>query len=393
MRKFTLFTGVGLLIFLEVARVYFIMPFPGSQEKNMLIISYWLDQNISWLRLILVVMFSYETWRNYSIFNIWWKVVLSVMLLIYCVVFYFFNFRFLAARMFYQPKIVQFSGSADNRVGQDKLVIGLMLNGKAKAYPIQLIGYHHQVRDKVGGEDVMVTYCTVCRTGRVYRPVVKGKVEDFRLVGMDQFNALFEDASTKSWWRQATGEAVAGPLKGVKLAEIPVQQMTLQAWVSLHPNTMILQPDPNFQKEYDHLAYYDKGLIKSTLEYRDTTSWKKKSWVVGISHDGVSKAYDWNNLFQKKLVTDSLPGLPLLVVMEKDGETFHTWNRKLGNRVLNFQLGTSTNEMIETNSGSMWSFNGTCIAGSMKGAKLELVQSYQEFWHSWKTFHPNTQRY
>lgn len=59
----------------------------------------------------------------------------------------------------------------------------------------------------------MVTYCTVCRTGRVYSPMVNGKLETFRLVGMDHFNAMFEDASTKSWWRQSNGDCIAGPLK------------------------------------------------------------------------------------------------------------------------------------------------------------------------------------
>ena len=83
------------------------------------------------------------------------------------------------------------------------------------------IGYHHQVRDRVGGTDVLVTYCTVCRSGRVFSPLVDGTLERFRLVGMDRFNAMFEDESTGSWWRQATGAAVAGPRKGIQLVVIP----------------------------------------------------------------------------------------------------------------------------------------------------------------------------
>jgi hypothetical protein len=67
----------------------------------------------------------------------------------------------------------------------------------------------HQVRDSINHIPVMVTYCTVCRTGRIYNPIVNGKAETFRLVGMDHFNAMFEDATTKSWWRQSTGECIA----------------------------------------------------------------------------------------------------------------------------------------------------------------------------------------
>ena len=393
MRNVFLFIGLILLTILEILRVYFIMPFPGSQERNMVSIAYLLDQHIGWLRIVLLAALAYPAFRSFKTGGMLIRIALTLTLILYGTSFYFFNFRFLADKMFYQPTLVQFADSARNRIGKEKLVLGIVFNGVAKAYPIQLIGYHHQVRDNIGGEDVMVTYCTVCRTGRVYQPKVRGKMEDFRLVGMDQFNAMFEDAATKSWWRQATGEAVAGPLKGEKLMEIPARQMTLEAWLSLYPGTQILQPDPIFQKQYDDLADYDNGSIKSSLEYRDTASWKTKSWVVGIVQNGVSKAYDWNQLLRNKIISDSLPGLPLLVVMENDGETFHTWSRRLDGKTLDFQLSDSPNEMKDTNTGSTWSFNGTCTAGPMKGAELELVQSYQEFWHSWKTFHPQTLRY
>jgi hypothetical protein len=46
---------------------------------------------------------------------------------------------------------------------------------------------------------------------------------------------------------------------------------------------------------------------------------------------------------------------------------------------------------METN--STWSIDGNCAEGSMKGYRLKTVQSYQEFWHSWKEFHPATEIY
>ena len=81
-----------------------------------------------------------------------------------------------------------------------RLVVGVEIDGDARAYPVQFIGYHHQVRDTVHGAPVIVSFCTVCRTGRVFRPVVDGHPESFRLVGMDHFNAMFEDSTTGSWW-------------------------------------------------------------------------------------------------------------------------------------------------------------------------------------------------
>jgi len=233
-----------------------------------------------------------------------------------------FNFRFLADKMFLQPGNVVFYNLIDNKVDQTGLVVGITINGEAKAYPIEIIGYHHQVRDSVGGVPVMVTYCTVCRTGRVFSPLVNGKTETFRLVGMDHFNAMFEDASTKSWWRQATGEAIIGPLTGGLLDEIASQQMSLRAWLNLYPHSKILQPDSLYLEKYKKLDGFDRGTIENHLEYRDSLSWKDKSWVIGVTVKDQSRAYDWNYLVDNRIINDTLNGTPLLIYLERDSSSF-----------------------------------------------------------------------
>ena len=77
--------------------------------------------------------------------------------------------------MFYQPENKNLVPVGENKVAKDKLVVGVEINGEAKAYPIEIIGYHHQVQDTLASESIMVTYCTVCRTGRVYSPFINGK--------------------------------------------------------------------------------------------------------------------------------------------------------------------------------------------------------------------------
>jgi hypothetical protein len=324
----------------------------------------------------------------------WWrKILLAIFVLLYATVFYAFNFKFLADKMFYQPKNKILATVAANKVDSNKLVIGVVIKGEAKAYPVEIIGYHHQVVDTVGSEPVMVTYCSVCRTGRVFSPFVNGKLEHFRLVGMDHFNAMFEDATTKSWWRQATGKAVAGKLKGTALKEIASEQMSLGAWIRKYPNTTILQPDIVFAKQYKGLEGFDEGTINSGLEKRDSGSWKFKSWVVGIEIDGHAKAYDWNDLVEQNGINDSIYKTPVLLVLEKDNTTFHVWNRTVDGFEMYFSRGAIGQTMIDKRTFSVWNMNGECIEGPLKGRKLDVLQSYQEFWHSWKSFHPATTVY
>jgi len=208
---------------------------------------------------------------------------------------------------------------------------------------------------------------------------------------MDHFNAMFEDATTKSWWQQATGVAITGSLKGTALKEIPSQQVSLAAWLRAYPNSLILQPDSSFKKEYDSLAGYDKGTLESSLEKRDTASWKMKSWVIGVAAPGYAKAYDWNDLVKQQMIEDSLPALPILITLEKDTASFHVWNRAITGQVLHFTKNASGLQDINTQ--SLWSDDGICIEGALIGQRLKPVQASQEFWHSWQNFHPATKKY
>ena len=392
MKRLLLITGLLLLFTTEILRVYFIMPFPGSQHQNTIGLAYWISNNISWMRILALAFIIFPLIYILKEGKTWMKIILSLILIFYGVIFFFFNYRFEADKMFYQPEQKLFVAATSDTINKSKLVIGVAINGEAKAYPIQIIGYHHQVMDTIGNTPVMITYCTVCRTGRAFSPFVNGKMETFRLVGMDHFNAMFEDATTKSWWQQATGKAIAGPLKGTTLKELASMQLTLEAWLREYPNSSVMQPDTTFNKDYKDLAGYDKGTLKSGLEKRDSASWKKKSWVIGVKYKNNSKAYDWNELVKNKVINDSIEGLPILLTLEKDTASFHVYDRRLNGTILNFQKGTD-DLLIDQDTNSSWNMDGVCIDGTLKGEKLTPVQAYQEFWHSWSTFHPNTTKY
>lgn len=392
MKKGILVTGLILLFALEISGIYFIMPFPGSQKINSLPFAYWMHNNMFWIRIVLVAMVLFTFVAVFK--NSGWKArsVFSLLLVFYGVLFYYTNFRFQADKIFYQPKTKLFAKSSANKVDENRLVIGFENNGEAKAYPIQIIGYHHQVRDTVGGLPVMVTYCTVCRTGRVFSPQVNGKPETFRLVGMDHFNAMFEDATTKSWWQQATGVAVAGKLKGAVLKELPSRQSQLRTFFMQYPEGLVLQPDTIYKKQYKSLKDFDNGTTDDELEKRDSASWQFKSWVVGVENGGNSVAYDWNMLADQCVIQDSLPAVPLLLTLENDTASFHALNRTIDGQVLHFTK-LPDNMLSDTETGSFWTATGICVSGPKKGVQLSRVQASQEFWHSWKTFHPSTRMY
>ena len=122
---------------------------------------------------------------------------------------------------------------------------------------------------------------------------------------------------------------------------------------------------------------------------RDSLSWQRKSWVVGIVQNRSAKAYDWNGLLRTKVVNDVIGDNPIVLSISTDSASFYAWNRKLDGQVLTFdRLADGTLQDRETK--SVWNKLGVSTAGPSVGKRLQPVQAYQEFWHSWQTFHPST---
>jgi hypothetical protein len=375
------YLGLVLLVLFEIANVYFIMPMPGSQRMTSIDFAYrlytwrWLFRAIF---AVMIVVGAPSAWRAPGRK----RFAAPAALVVGAIIVYVLNFQMAADHMFVAPSSVTMLPADRSKVDTARLVVGIEVDGQSRAFPIQFIGYHHQVRDTVAGKPVMVSYCTVCRTGRVFSPVVDGRSETFRLVGMDHFNAMFEDASTHSWWRQANGEAIAGPSKGKSLTEIPSRQVTLAEWLREHPSSLIMQADAGLKDNYSKDFDYETGKSRKSLTGTDTVSWHDKAWVVGITVNGQSKAYDWNRLRRERVVNDVVGGRPIVLALASDTTSFAAFARP--NPGARFIV---RNDSLVAGVTS-YAFNGKGANGA-----LEPVSASQEFWHSWRTFQPATARY
>ena len=382
MKKLFYIGAFGLTLF-EILNVYFIMPMPGSQRMNSLDLAYFLYTYRWYFRLFFGVMIAVNAFQVFQTSKHKW--VSALLLILPIVTIYFFNFKMAADAMFRQPENLTLKPKAGNLMKDSTMVVGVEYNGEVKAYPIRFITYHHQVRDTVGGKPLMITYCSVCRTGRVFVPLVNGKPENFRLVGMDHFNAMFEDASTKSWWRQANGEAVTGSLKGEVLPEVESIQVRLDKLFELYPHAMVMQMDESIKSKYDTLGKFERGKSKSELTRTDSLSWKDKSWIIGIQIASKSKAYDWNLLKRQRIINDNIGEQPIVLILSKDDQSFTAFERPTEAEI--FTLRNDTLFLKD----KPYDFSGRDLTTS--AIHLKKVKAYQEFWHSWKTFHPATTHY
>lgn len=376
------YAGLAGLALFEILNVYFIMPMPGSQRMASLDAAYFLHAYRWFFRIPFLLAVGAGTAGAFRIRHQWFPVVTTMLAI---AIVWVLNFQMAADSMFKEAQVLTFKPRADNAIDEGSVVIGVEHNGEAKAYPIRFLVYHHQVRDTVGGTLVLVTYCSVCRTGRVYEPVVNGRPETFRLVGMDHFNAMFEDKTTHSWWRQATGEAVAGPRKGAVLPEHASRQVTLRKWFELHPSALVMQVDDVSKPNYDTTGRFERGESKGELTRTNPSSWQDKSWVLGVQIAGVSKAYDWNRLKEDRVINDTIGDTPVVLALSTDQQSFASFAAPAGQGAF-----TIADDVLSAN-GKSFDFGGRELGEPSAG--LTAVEAHQEFWHSWRTFHPGTLRY
>lgn len=101
--------------------------------------------------------------------------------------------------------------TADRHLSEGDIIMGVHLNGQARAYPQNILVWHEIVNDTVGGKNVAVTYCPLTGTGVGFE---RGETElgvSGRLVNS---NMLMYDRATDTYWPQIIATGVHGPLKG-----------------------------------------------------------------------------------------------------------------------------------------------------------------------------------
>jgi len=147
--------------------------------------------------------------------------------------------------------VAEASGLADTEP-----VIGLVVGGDARAYPLRILIWHEIVNDEVGGIPVTVTFCPLCNAAMVFDRRAGGRVLDFGTTGLLRNSDLvMYDRQTESWWQQFTGEAIVGALTGTKLELLPARLESWSGFRARAPLGRVLVPDEPGSRAYGRNPY------------------------------------------------------------------------------------------------------------------------------------------
>lgn len=125
-------------------------------------------------------------------------------------------------------------------------VVGLVVNGAWKAYPLRILMFHEITNDVIGGVPVSVTFCPLCNAVVVFDRRVEGHVLDFGTTGrLRNSDLLMYDRQTESWWQQFLGEALVGEMTGTLLEILPSRLESFEYFKARAPETALVQVPNN----------------------------------------------------------------------------------------------------------------------------------------------------
>lgn len=233
-------------------------------------------------------------------------------------------------------------------------VVGVTIDGEARAYPITILNHHEIINDSIRGTPVAVTFCPLCDSAVVFDRRTPIGVREFGVSGL-LYNSnvlMYDRAETEGLWSQLAKAGVSGPGSSKTLKPLPLDLTTWQDWQTRHPNTTVLSLETGYRRNYrrNQYAQYLKTqkLMFPVMPYSDR--FPAKMPVIGAWSGDAYKAYPQSAFYRSQTrIDDTLNGKKLSI---------------------EFSLKDQSMRIISADEGVHWMY---------------------AFWFAWYAFHPDTE--
>jgi len=163
--------------------------------------------------------------------------------------------------------------------GREERVIGIVVNGEAKAYPIGIMNWHEIVNDTVGGSNVTVSYCPLCDT---IVAVERGSTTYGVSGKLYQSCLVMYDRADETLYAQPWALGIVGANVDRELDRVPAVKTTLGQWLDAYPESQILSTDTGYNRDYQSYpygSYYTNDDIIFPVRNQDERSLHPKAIV------------------------------------------------------------------------------------------------------------------
>ncbi len=293
-------------------------------------------------------------------------------------------------------------------------IVGVLINGQARAYPHRLGWKHEVINDTLGGMPLAFSLCPLTGSALVFDArTPDGDQRTFGVSGvlLNSNLVLYDRNEEDALYPQMVHAAISGKRRGERLVLLPAIETSWQLWKMLHPHTTVAQASsgldryPSYiqalypQETYNTYPYGDYRTNQERIMFHPSTAdpgsaLPAKEWVLGLHHHRQQKAYSLARLPNRAVINDVLGDLAILIVYDKPHTTGVAFNRSLDGQVLEFecspQRGDLPLHMRDRQTHSIWDMAGRAVDGPLKGRSLRLLASHNAMYFAWSAHWPES---
>lgn len=284
----------------------------------------------------------------------------------------------------------------------EDVVLTVLIQGEARAYPWWLTSNYHVVNDTVGDAPLLITLCEVCGGAAAFQPVVPelpGLSLSFQICGISLGTIEIVDHQTLSKWRPFSGTAFEGPLKGRSMENYPLLVMTWKDLKQRYPMALVANGSPQLRlRPHGAEAGSRIGDPELPTPFAATANLTDHrlgthDLIFGIMIPETGQAYalpvghlvPFPNLF---VVT--LDGKPVLVAREGD-LAMTAFDLSPTPYRAGFSLVATNPISFRTPDGLIWNAFGVSTPAGRPERKLPPARSYLTEWYEWVSHSPNSE--
>jgi hypothetical protein len=305
-----------------------------------------------------------------------------------------------------KPRFVSIE-AADEFLDEREPVLVVEIDGRARAYPHQILIWHEIVNDTLAGRPIAVSYCPLCNSSLVFDRRVGGQTLTFGTTGnLRHSDLVMWDRQTESWWQQLTGEGVVGELTGTRLEVLGSQTLSFADFRARYPDGEVLSRETGFDRDYGRNPYegYDEPDSQPfLLSGKADGRLPPKERVLSLIRGDSATVVPFSRLERKPVVELDADGDPVVVLFKRgvrsaldadsiadsrDAGTATALDRRVDGRELTL-TPAGEGRFRDSETGSTWDITGRAVTGPLAGKQLRPVRHDVQFWFALAAFLPD----
>jgi len=283
-------------------------------------------------------------------------------------------------------------------IPNDRLVLGVNINGDIRVYPHQILDWHEIVNDRVGDTSFSLLHCPLTGTGMAWNREIDGSVTEFGVSGLlFRNNLIAYDRNTDSHWSQMQLRGVNGPFAGRNVETFQVIETNWGVWKQLYPDSMVLTTNTGHDRNYIGYVYgpwyltNHNAILFPLMNPDDRLENKTRvHGVIGGEHATLGvpvKVYVIDEFGEGvRLIEDSVGGDDYLVVGSTSRNFAVAFHRPADESLQFEAVQDQLPVILQDSEGNRWDLFGHAVEGPRTGERLTAARSYTGYWFAWADF-------